>query len=374
MKRVALLLFVFAGTLALHAAPRVLPHHKFAHADGCSVSTLNCDGTPQEGTIATGDCTVTDGTRYDQWQVFGTAGDEITVTLDALDTTLTDPFIDLEPPAADTTALTPFVISGGATVTMKYIFSSTGNWSINVGSNDVTGSGRYRLRTFCNHSTSTDPQNCEPQPATCDELWGWGTTPTSCTFTNSNAVYAPFDIYLSAGDTLQVQMTSNDFDPAISIYKKSGNGSALASAFGFQAVRDALLSVRVSTAGTYELVAFDGTFGSTGTFALLIECNSTCVPVTIAGQPQSQTSQGGAASLSVSPLGAGPFTYQWYEGKPTDTSHPVSNGRSATLQLATVSASTSYWVRVTNACGSADSNVAFVTLVTPGKHRIAPHS
>lgn len=372
MKRVTLL-FLFGGTLALHAAQRVLPtHHKFTHAEGCSVSTLTCDGTPQEGTIATGDCTVTDGTRYDQWQVFGNAGDEITVTIDALDTTLTDPFIDLEPPDGDTTAFTPFVISGGATATMKYILTSTGNWNINVGSNDVTGSGRYRLRTFCNHSTSTDPQNCEPQPATCGELWGWSTTPTSCTFTNTGGVYAPFDIYLQAGDTLTVQMTSSDFDPAIAIYKKGGTGTALATAYGYQGVIDAELTGRVSTAGTYQLVAFDGTFGSIGQFALLIDCNSSCVPATIAGQPQSKTSQGGAVSLSVSPLGSGPFTYQWYEGKAADTSHPVSTN--ATLQLASVAASTSYWVRVTNTCGSADSNVAYVNLVAPGKHRIAPHS
>ena len=34
-----------------------------------------------------------------------------------------------------------------------------------------------------------------------------------------------------AGDTLQVQMTSIDFDPALAIYRKDGNGSALATAF-----------------------------------------------------------------------------------------------------------------------------------------------
>src|SRR5882724_8354616 len=111
---------------AVQAAPRLSLRRKFANTEGCAVSTLTCDGTPQEGTIATGDCTVTDGTRYDQWQVFAHAGDELTVELDALDTTLTDPFIDLEPPDGDTTAVTPLVISGGRTATIKYILTTTG--------------------------------------------------------------------------------------------------------------------------------------------------------------------------------------------------------------------------------------------------------
>src|SRR5258707_8161864 len=83
---------------AVQADPRLALRRKYANTEGCAVSTLTCDGTPQEGTIATGDCTVTDGTRYDQWQGFANAGDEVTLELDALDTKLTDPFIHLEPP------------------------------------------------------------------------------------------------------------------------------------------------------------------------------------------------------------------------------------------------------------------------------------
>lgn len=370
--RKALLTLLIVGAATLQADPRSPLRRKFVNAEGCAVSTLTCDGTPQQGTIASGDCTVSDGTRYDQWQVAGNAGDEITVTLDALDTTLTDPFIDLEPPASDTAAVTPVVISGSSTATVKYILTSSGNWTVNVGSNDVSGSGRYRVRAFCNASTSTDPQNCEPQPMTCNELWIWQTTPKSCAFSNTGALFAPFDIYLNTGDVLNLDMISYDFAPGIAVYKKGGTGSAVAAAFGYAGVLDAALSYRVPAGGMYQVTAFDARFGLTGEFALQVVCQSTCAPPAIAGQPASQTLSGGPLTLAVTALGTAPFTYQWYEGKSGDTSHPVSTD--ASLQVAAVASTTAYWVRVTNACGSADSNSAFINVIAPGKHRVAGHA
>src|SRR5260221_5868283 len=128
-----LLLASAAVQAAVQADPRLALRRKYANTEGCAVSTLTCDGTPQEGTIATGDCTVTDGTRYDQWQVFANAGDELTVELDALDTKLTDPFLDLEPPDGDTLAVTPLVISGGTTAPINHILPTTRNCDLYVG-------------------------------------------------------------------------------------------------------------------------------------------------------------------------------------------------------------------------------------------------
>jgi hypothetical protein len=184
-------------------------------------------------------------------------------------------------------------------------------------------------------------------------------------------VYAPFDIYLAAGDVLNVDMISNDFDPAVAVYRHGGNGNAVASAFGAAGLFDATLGYKVGTSGLYQIVAWDGSFGSYGQFAIEVGCTSTCSPPAIVSHPASQTSQGGAVALSVTALGASPFTYQWYQGKAGDTSHPVSTD--ASLQVPSSSASAAYWVRVTNSCGTADSNTAFVNVVTPGKHRVAGH-
>lgn len=70
-----------------------------------------------------------------------------------------------------------------------------------------------------------------------------------------------------------------------------------------------------------------------------------------------------SAVLYAGVTGAQPLIYQWYEGAASDTSRPVANGTDPTLITAPVLASTTYWLRVTNACGSTDSAVVPVTAV-----------
>jgi hypothetical protein len=75
------------------------------------------------------------------------------------------------------------------------------------------------------------------------------------------------------------------------------------------------------------------------------------------------TSQGeagsGGSTLSVTPGGPGPFTYQWYQGVSGDTSKPVGNG-AATLAVSALGSSASYWVQITSAIGIIE-NSATVT-------------
>ncbi|MBZ5588758.1 MAG: hypothetical protein LAO05_09345 [Acidobacteriia bacterium] len=89
-----------------------------------------------------------------------------------------------------------------------------------------------------------------------------------------------------------------------------------------------------------------------------------CTSPSITTQPQSQTVQSGqTAVLSVSAAGDGPLSYQWYQGTSGDTSHPVGNNASSFTTPA-LTTTTSYWVRVSNTCGSADSATATVTVVS----------
>jgi hypothetical protein len=68
---------------------------------------------------------------------------------------------------------------------------------------------------------------------------------------------------------------------------------------------------------------------------------------------------GQTATLWVTATGTAPFSYQWYQGNPGDTSHPAgSSASSFTTPVLTTNAS--YWVRVSNACGQADSAAATV--------------
>ena len=81
--------------------------------------------------------------------------------------------------------------------------------------------------------------------------------------------------------------------------------------------------------------------------------------------PASQSINGGqTATLTVVVIGSDPLAYQWYQGASGDTSAPVGTNSSSYTTPA-LTAAASYWVRVSNTAGSADSAAAVITL-TPG--------
>lgn len=81
------------------------------------------------------------------------------------------------------------------------------------------------------------------------------------------------------------------------------------------------------------------------------------------GQPSTQTvTRGATATFSVQPQGSGPFLYQWYSGFAGMTNSPISGGNSRQFTTPAVNDLSAYWVRITNACGTFDSNT---TLAIP---------
>lgn len=88
-----------------------------------------------------------------------------------------------------------------------------------------------------------------------------------------------------------------------------------------------------------------------------------CVPVQITSQPVSVTvDPSSPAQFDVVADGTGLLRYQWYEGTTGDTSHPVVGANGSTLLVLNVTKETSYWVRVSNECGTADSDTVAVTI------------
>ncbi|MEV4320099.1 ExeM/NucH family extracellular endonuclease [Actinocrispum sp. NPDC049592] len=86
---------------------------------------------------------------------------------------------------------------------------------------------------------------------------------------------------------------------------------------------------------------------------------------TITTQPQdSSVTSGGTATLTVVANGTAPLSYQWYTGTAGDTSNPIAGATGTSFTTPALSATTSYWVRVTNAVGQADSRTATVTVTT----------
>ena len=96
--------------------------------------------------------------------------------------------------------------------------------------------------------------------------------------------------------------------------------------------------------------------------------DSTAATVTVC-QPPAITSQssstwiarGSSTTLSVSATGTG-LSYQWYVGAVTnDTSSPITGATQSTYVASPLN-STTYWVRVTGSCGTANSTVVTVSV------------
>jgi hypothetical protein len=86
------------------------------------------------------------------------------------------------------------------------------------------------------------------------------------------------------------------------------------------------------------------------------------IPPSITTQPQGQSIQSGqTATLSVAATGTAPLSYQWYRGASGDTSAAVGSN-ATTFTTPTLTATTSYWVRVSNSGGHADSATATVSV------------
>lgn len=103
---------------------------------------------------------------------------------------------------------------------------------------------------------------------------------------------------------------------------------------------------------------------ATGSFTLQVAAPP---GTAIATQPASMTiNSGQTATLTVTATGGAPLTYQWYEGTAGDTSRPVGTN-SASLTTPALTATTSYWVKVTNTQNpnGAGSDTATVTVRQP---------
>ena len=89
-------------------------------------------------------------------------------------------------------------------------------------------------------------------------------------------------------------------------------------------------------------------------------------PPVITTQPASQTiASGQTATLSVVATGTAPLTYQWYVGTSGTTTTPIAGATASSYTTPALTSTTSYWVRVSNASGTADSATATITIGTP---------
>ncbi len=86
---------------------------------------------------------------------------------------------------------------------------------------------------------------------------------------------------------------------------------------------------------------------------------------TITTQPASQEVQSGSAIVLSVVASGDDLTYQWFTGNSGDTAAPVTGATGSTLDTGALNVSTNYWVQITNAGGTADSDTAVVTVAAP---------
>jgi O-glycosyl hydrolase len=122
-----------------------------------------------------------------------------------------------------------------------------------------------------------------------------------------------------------------------------------------------LLTGNIPAAGVWTFVSSTG--GSAPPPAPTPTPEPTPTAPSITTQPQSQTiTSGQAATLSVVAAGTTPLTYQWYRGSSGTTTSPLSGATSSIYTTPALTSTTSYWVRVSNAAGTANSSTATITV------------
>jgi len=134
---------------------------------------------------------------------------------------------------------------------------------------------------------------------------------------------------------------------------------------------DEILTIRTTpttTAGDHfvTITASDGITSTSATVFVTVLCD----PPFILGidQPKGSTvALGRPAQLSVKASGSGPFTYQWFTGASGLSNFPLPGGTSANFTTSALNDTTSYWVRITNPCGSVNSQTATVNVSASAK-------
>lgn len=168
----------------------------------------------------------------------------------------------------------------------------------------------------------------------------------------------PISRTITAGTTTSLSVGPGGTGPVSYQWFTGASGNTAAPISG---ATSATLTVTPTTTTSY-WARVSNACGSANSAAATVTVTAACTAPTITTQPTSRTITAGATtSLSVGPGGTGPISYQWYTGASGNAAAPISGATSATLTVSPTT-TTSYWARVTNACGSANSVSATVTV------------
>lgn len=256
------------------------------------------------------------------------------------------PYIVAQPQSATVQSGTPKTISvtpGGTGPFTYQWYEANANGSIPVGTNSssltvtLTSTKSYFvwIHGACGSVASSlvtltvPPNSCFPASFTSN--------PTSRTITQ--------------GQSTTLTVAVDGTQPVISWYEINPNGSI---PVGTNATS---LTVSPNATKHYYAVVTNECGTAASTIASVEVTGGTCVAPSIDAQPYPRTiDYGQSATLHVFPSGTSPFTYSWFQ---VGSGGEISPSRSLTV---TPTTTTSYRVRVTNACGTITSDTVTVTI------------
>jgi len=232
--------------------------------------------------------------------------------------------------------------SGSATIAVPNLDLWEGDmvsWLVNVGAG-VSGTKNFSVAINTNQGNKT-MQGSVNIPA--------------CGCTGATVGTHPQNQTISSGQTATLTVTASGTAP-ISYQWYQGPSGTTTTPVGTNSNSYTTPALTATTSYWVKVTNGCGTANSTTATVTV------CTGVSIGAHPQSQTiATGQTATLTVTAGGTPPFNYQWYQGSSGTTTTPVGTNSSSYTTPA-LSTTTSYWVKVTNGCGTANSNTATITV------------
>ena len=163
----------------------------------------------------------------------------------------------------------------------------------------------------------------------------------------------PLSAVISVGSSASLSVSASGTSPFSYQWKKGGTSISGATSTTFTLGNAALDDTGIYTCTVGNL------FGSATSLPATVVVSG--APIITSHPTDASIAQSQTATLAVIATGSG-LTYQWYESASGVTATPVAGATSASFTTPALVATTSYWCRVGNANGAADSNTATVRL------------
>jgi hypothetical protein len=140
------------------------------------------------------------------------------------------------------------------------------------------------------------------------------------------------------------------------------SGATGSTASPIQNARGATLDVHPLTTSTYWVQISNDCGASAASDTITVTVTPCTAPRIVVQPTGGNVVSGGIATLFADATGTAP-RYTWFEGASGDTARPVANGSGPTVTVGPLTNATSYWVRITNDCGTVNSIAAQVNIV-----------